>query len=89
MRDFLGDYGNEISFILSRKPQEAIIFPLQGGKENKALTATGSHPQTNKASEQGQAVDSGGVKNELDCSMISLSWHLSYGPGGYFLIDTS
>lgn len=87
--DFLADYGNEIFLILSRKPQEVIIFPLQVEKENKALTATGSQTQTNKGSEPGQAVDSRVVKNGLDSPMRSLSRHVSYGPGGSFLTDTS
>lgn len=43
---------------LKRKPQEAILFPLQVEKENRALTAPGSHSQANEASEKGQTVDS-------------------------------
>ena len=87
--DFLADYGNEIFLILSRKPQEVIIFPLQVEKENKALTATGSQPQTNKCCEPGQAEDRGAVKNRLDSLTTPLSRHASFGPGGSFLTDTS
>ena len=80
--DFPADYGNEIFLILSRKPQEVIIFPLQVEKENKALTATGRQPQTIKGSGPGRAIDSRVVKNRLDSLMTSLSRHVSYGPGG-------
>lgn len=75
--DFLGDYGNEIFLILSRKPQEVIIFPLQVEKENKALTATGRQPQTNKGSGPGRATDSRVVKHRPDSLMMSLSRHVS------------